>query len=63
MALEFLSRLQSALLSTGYDSIILKMKQVICLETLYLKKVEIFRKRLQPRQAIACWLPQIDFLQ
>ena len=27
MALEFLSRLQSALLSTGYDSIILKSTQ------------------------------------
>ena len=41
MALEFLSCvqcLQSALLSTGYYSIILKVKQVICLESLFLKK-------------------------
>ena len=27
-----------ALLSAGYDDIILKVKQVICLESLYLKK-------------------------
>ena len=38
MALEFLSCVQSALLSTGYYSIILKIKQVICLESLFLKK-------------------------
>ena len=38
MALEFLSYAQSALISTGYNSIILKVKQVICLESLFLKK-------------------------
>ena len=38
MALEFLSCVQSALLSTGYYSIILKVKQAICLESLFLKK-------------------------
>ena len=38
MALEFLSCLQCPLLSTGYDSIFLKAKQVICLESLFLKK-------------------------
>ena len=38
MALEFLSCVQTALLSAGYDNIILKVKQVICLESLYLKK-------------------------
>ena len=29
---------QQALLSAGYDDIFLKVKQVICLEILYLKK-------------------------
>ena len=38
MALEFLSCVQTALLSLSYDNIILKAKQVICLESLYLKK-------------------------
>jgi len=38
VVLEFLSCLQTALLSAGYDDIILKVKQVICLESLYLKK-------------------------
>ena len=38
MALEFLSCVQSALISTGYNSIILKVKQVICLESLFLKQ-------------------------
>ena len=38
MALTFLSRLQVALLSVGYTDIILKVKQVICLEAMYLKK-------------------------
>ena len=38
MALEFLSYVQKALLSAGYDDIILKVKQVMCLESLYLKK-------------------------
>ena len=38
MALEFLSCVQKALLSAGYDDITLKVKQVICLESLYLKK-------------------------
>ena len=38
MALEFLSCVKSALLSTGFYSIILKVKQVICLESLFLKK-------------------------
>ena len=38
MALEFLSCVQSALISTGYNSIILKFKQVIFLESLFLKK-------------------------
>ena len=38
MALMFLSRLQVALLSVGYADIILKVKQVICLESLYLRK-------------------------
>ena len=38
MALEFLRWVQKALLSAGYDDIILKVKQVICLESLYLKK-------------------------
>ena len=38
MALEFLSCVQKALLSAGYDDIILKVKQLICLESLYLKK-------------------------
>ena len=38
MALTFLSRLQVALLSAGYTDIILKVKQVICLEALYLRK-------------------------
>ena len=38
MALEFLSCMQTALLSASYENIILKAKQVICLESLYLKK-------------------------
>lgn len=38
MALSFLSDLQSALLSAGYADVILKVKQVICLEALYLRK-------------------------
>ena len=38
MALEFLNCVKSALLSTGYYRIILKAKQVICLESLFLKK-------------------------
>ena len=38
MALEFLSCVQKALLSAGYDDIVFKVKQVICLESLYLKK-------------------------
>ena len=38
MALQFLSCLQSALLSTGFDKIILKVKQVTCLENIYLKR-------------------------
>ena len=38
MALEFLSCVHKALLSAGYDDIILKVKQVMCLESLYLKK-------------------------
>ena len=38
MALTFLSRLQVALLSVGYTDIILRVKQVICLEALYLRK-------------------------
>ena len=38
MALSFLSDLQSALLSAGYVDVILKVKQVICLEALYLRK-------------------------
>ena len=40
MALEFLRCVQKALLSAGYDDIpvTLKVKQVICLESLYLKK-------------------------
>ena len=38
MALEFLRCVQKALLSADYDDIILKVKQVICLESLYLKK-------------------------
>lgn len=38
MAHEFLSCVQKALLSAGYDNILLKVKQVICLENLYLKK-------------------------
>ena len=38
MTLEFLSCVQTALLSASYDNIILKVKQVICLENLSLKK-------------------------
>ncbi len=38
MALEFLSCVQSALLSAGYDNIILKVKQILCMESIYLKK-------------------------
>ncbi|XP_068689205.1 ATP-dependent DNA helicase RecQ-like [Montipora capricornis] len=38
MALEFLRCVQKAPLSDGYDDIILKVKQVIYLESLYLKK-------------------------
>ena len=38
MTLEFLSCVQTALLSASYDNIILKAKQIICLESLYLKK-------------------------
>ena len=38
MVLGFLRCVQKALLSAGYDDIILKVKQVICLESLYLKK-------------------------
>lgn len=38
MALEFRSCVQKALLSAGYDDVALKVKQVICLESLYLKK-------------------------
>ena len=39
MTLEFLSCVQTALLSASYDNIILKAKQIICLESLYLKKI------------------------
>ena len=38
MALSFLSDLQSALLSAGYADVILKVKQVICLEAVFLFK-------------------------
>ena len=38
MTPEFLSCVQTALLSASYDNIILKAKQIICLESLYLKK-------------------------
>ena len=38
MALEFLSCVQTALLSASYDNIILTAKQVICLQSMYLKK-------------------------
>ena len=38
MAFEFLSCVQGALLPAGYDNIILKVKQVNYLESLYLKK-------------------------
>ena len=38
MALEFLRCVHKALLLAGYDDIILKVKQVICRESLYLKK-------------------------
>ena len=38
MRLEFLSCVQTASLSACYDNIILKAKQIICLESLYLKK-------------------------
>lgn len=38
MALMFLGRLQVALLSVGYRDIILRVKQVICLEAPYLRK-------------------------
>ena len=38
MALEFLSCVQNVLLSASYDNIILKAKQFICLQSLYLKK-------------------------
>lgn len=38
MALEFLSCVQSALLSAGYENIILKVKQIQCMESIYLKK-------------------------
>ena len=38
MALVFLSCVQTVLLSASYDNIILKAKQVICLETLHFKK-------------------------
>ena len=31
--------MQTALLSASYDNIILKAKQIICLESLYLKKI------------------------
>ena len=37
MAFEFLRCVQRAPLSAGYDGIILKVKEVICLESLYLK--------------------------
>ena len=39
MALEFLSRVQTASLSASYYNIILKEKQVIFLESLSLRKV------------------------
>ena len=38
MRLEFLSCVQTASLSACYDNIILQAKQIICLESLYLKK-------------------------
>ena len=38
MALEFLRCVQKAPLSASHDDIILKVKQVICLESLYLNK-------------------------
>ena len=38
MALAFLTKLQVALLSAGYEEVTLKVKQVICLEILYLRK-------------------------
>ena len=38
MALDFLICMQTAFLSNSYENIILKAKQVICLESLYLKK-------------------------
>ena len=38
MTPEFLSCVQTALLSASYDNIILKAKRIISLESLYLKK-------------------------
>ena len=39
MALEFLSCVQTGLLSPSYDNFILKAKRLICLESLYLKTI------------------------
>ena len=36
MTLEFLSCVQKALLLGGYDNIVLKVKQVICVESLHM---------------------------
>ena len=38
MALEFLSCVQTALLSASYDNFILKARQVICLQSVYMEK-------------------------
>ena len=39
MAFEFLSCVQTGLLSASYDNLILNAKWLICLESLYLKKI------------------------
>ena len=39
MAFEFLSCVQTGLLSASYGNFILKAKRLICLESLYLKKI------------------------
>ena len=39
MPLDFLSCVQTGLLSASYDNYILKAKQLICLESLYLKTI------------------------
>ena len=69
MALEFLSCVQTASLSASYDKIILKEKQVICLESLYLKKkfarrpANLARLHLQNQLFVNLHTPHVQFMK